>query len=239
MRGLVIVFLCGACATTAPSVAPTPTEASETGDYKEAVARAEAADLDGALAIMNRRGAALEAAGRWDAAALCWNTTTWIRWAKGDLDGALRENQRMGEILGKVEPEARAGLNLHTVWDRAYLLRDRADRVDPPERQAALAAAEAARTEYDRIAPPEESDGIAVLDAYFAWRSGDLDAAATAARKVDLDHDRDAQDLFIIARVLGDAGDPVTAERARAPIADLHYMMPPLLRFWDKTSSRK
>jgi len=108
-----------------------------------------------------------------------------VKWAEGDLAGALAENAKLGQALTRAEPEARADLYLHYLWDRAYLLRDQADRAPAAEKAGALAQAEAARAEYGRAATAAEADGLAVLEAYFAWRSHDAAAATAAARRVD------------------------------------------------------
>ncbi len=200
---------------------------------------AEKDDLAGAYDLLARRGAALETAGRYDLAGICWNTTTWVRWAQGDLAGALAENARLGQALARADPDPQRVLNQHYVWDRAYLLRDQADRAPPADKAKVMADAEAAREEYHNIAPPEDQSGAAVLDAYFAWRSGDFAAAAALARKVDLEKDSDAQDLFILALVYESAGDRATADKLRARANEAHYMMPPLLRRWNQTSSRR
>src|SRR5262249_22252955 len=157
-------------------------------DYREAVTRAENNDLQGAYDLLARRGAVLSAAGHHDLAGLVWNTTTWIRWAMGDLDGALAENARLGVAGDHIDDaEIAAGLRLHELWDKAYLLRDRVDRVAEGERAAALAAADVARAGYDIRVPDDARDGAFILEAYFAWRSGDAAAAAAAARKADLE----------------------------------------------------
>src|SRR5205085_2811666 len=105
MRGpalLCTVWLIGVigCATARPGGAtaeqpslelgtPDDAEKGYRADYEAAVARATRDDLAGAYDLLARRGALLEGAGHHDLAALVWNTTTWVRWAAGDLDGAL------------------------------------------------------------------------------------------------------------------------------------------------------
>jgi hypothetical protein len=216
-----------------------PEELAFTTDYDDAVTRAEKDDLGGAYDVLSRRAAALETAGRFDLASICWNTTTWVRWAQGDLAGALGENSRLAQSLARSDVEAQKVLNLHYVWDRAYLLRDKADKVPATERGKALSEAEAMREEYHHIAPADEPSGGAVLDAYFAWRAGDAKAAAAAARQVDLENDKDAQDLFIAALAIEAGGDHATADKLRTRIGEARYMMPPLLRHWRETSSNR
>ena len=255
---LLLVLLLG-CATTRasgppPQTAPagppeaaapgasgeaSPEEQAFTADYENAVTLAEKNDLAGAYYLLAKRGAALEATGRFDLASICWNTTTWVRWAQGDLTGALAENTHLAQSLARSDVEAQKVLNLHYVWDRAYLLRDRADKVPPGERAKALADAEAMREEYHHIAPADDPSGAAVLDAYFAWRAGDATAAAAAARRADLANDKDAQDLYIAALALEAAGDRATADKLRAHIGEARYMMPPLLRHWRESSSNR
>jgi len=257
MRALFLAFLAGCAtmgsqpasppppsATAEPAGPPAPADATPeerdfAADYEAAVDRAEKDDLAGAYDLLARRGAALETAGRFDLAGICWNTTTWVKWAQGDLAGALAENAKLGQALTRAEPEARADLYLHYLWDRAYLLRDQADRAAAADKAGALAQAEAARAEYVRAATAAEADGLAVLEAYFAWRSRDTVAATAAARRVDLVRDQDAQDLYIVALVLEEAGDAKTAADLRARIEKAHYMMPPLLRHWAETSSAR
>jgi hypothetical protein len=223
----------------APPYTPTPEERAFATDYEDAVGRADKGDLAGAYDLLARRGAALEAQGHFDMAGIVWNTLTWVRWAQGDLPGSLAENAHLGQALQRAEPDARADLERHYLWDRAYLLRDRADRVPEPERAAARADADAAHAGFAHAATSEEADGVAVLDGYFAWRAHDLAAATTAARRVDLGRDQDAQDLYIVALILEEAGDAKTAADLRARIAQAHYMMPPLLRHWTESSSAR
>jgi len=236
-----ILVACGAGTTreTMPST-PDDAETAWRADYREAVALAAKDDLAGASALLARRGAALAAAGHHDLAALVWNSTTWIRWAMNDLDGALAENARMGAAVDQVDDEEiAAGLRLHELWDRAYLLRDRADRVGDGERAAALSAADVARASYEIRAPADAQDGTYILQAYFAWRAGDQAAAAAAARKVDLDSDTDAQDLYIAALALEGAGDAEAAAKLRARAAEARYIMRELLRHFAESTSRR
>lgn len=219
--------------------APTPAERAFATDYEDALARADKSDLAGAYDVLARRGAMLESQNQFGIAGICWNTTTWVKWAQGDLAGALAENAKLGQALTRAEPEARADLYLHYLWDRAYLLRDQADRAPAADKPGALAQAEAGRAEYGRAATAAEADGLAVLEAYFAWRSHDAAAATAAARRVDLNRDQDAQDLYIVALVLDEAGDAKTAADLRARIEKAHYMMPPLLRHWAESSSAR
>src|SRR5262249_20957388 len=142
------------------------------------VALAEKDDLAGAYALLEKRGAALSAAGHDDLAALVWNSTTWLRWAMDDLDGALAENARLGAAIDRIDDgEIAAGLRLHELWDKPSPLRDRADRAADADKAAALETADVARASYEIRAPADAQDGVHILQAYFAWRSGDAAAA--------------------------------------------------------------
>src|SRR5262249_1672118 len=163
MRGLAFLLLCG-CAIMSRSApppaapaqppsageepAPTPDERAFAADYQDAVALAEKGDLTGAYDLLAKRGAALQAQNHFAPAGIVWNTLTWVRWAQGDLPGALAENAKLGQAVPRAEDEARQDLYLHFLWDRAYLLRDQADKVPDAEKAGARAQADAARAEY-------------------------------------------------------------------------------------------
>src|SRR5262245_55115771 len=130
MRAVICLVAVG-CAAAAPprETMPAAADDAETAwraDYRAGLELADQDDLAGAYALLARRGAALVAAGHHDLAGLVWNSTTWLRWAMDDLDGALAENARLGAAVDQIDDEEiAAGLRLHELWDRAYLLRDR------------------------------------------------------------------------------------------------------------------
>lgn len=73
------------------------------------------------------------------------NEITWLRWAQGDLDGAIAEVDAAKATLdhSTIPEEKRVGLRLHELWDRAYLLLDAAmtKKLQVAERARALQAA--------------------------------------------------------------------------------------------------
>jgi hypothetical protein len=161
------------------------------------------------------------------------NELTWVRWSEGDLDGARAEVEAAKAALdhATLPPEKTRALRLHELWDRAYLSLERARREKGPARARALADADRDRGAYEALAKPaDDHDGMAVLAAFFAWGRGEGKAAAAAARKVDLAHDDDLQDLYVIALALDAAADHDGADKVRARIcAGRSYLMKPII----------
>jgi hypothetical protein len=159
------------------------------------------------------------------------NATTWLRWAQSDLDGALRENEAVRQIVeaAPLSDEDKRGILLHYWWDRAYLLLDVA--ATKPNDAAAAQAADEARRRYEALAQePDENDGLAVLAAYFAVRRGDARAARAAALAVDPAQDGDIQDLYILWLAFDAAGDRAAADDILRRIDQgAEYPMKPLI----------
>jgi hypothetical protein len=149
------------------------------------------------------------------------NELTWIRWAAGDLAGALVETgeQRRCADTVALSPKDKASLLRHALWDRAYLLRELAASQPESSRAPTIVYARAAREEYDRAAQAiGGEDGQAVLEAWFALNDGDGAAAAKAAKRVDAAKDGDIQDLYVLQRALELGGDTAAAEAIRERI---------------------
>ncbi len=161
------------------------------------------------------------------------NAVTWVRWAQGDLIGALREVDAGKSALARAhlptEESARAGL--HEKWDRAYILLEMALAAPPTLRASSLAAANEARSDYERAATPlGDHDGMAVLAAFFAVRAKNAKEAVVAAKKVDVDKDGDLQDLYVLALAFELGGDRARAESIRSRIrSGNEYLMKPLI----------
>jgi hypothetical protein len=218
--------------------APATTPAAPFADrYEAAYARAVVAASGGDLAAAGRELAAFvdEAEAReGDATGFrIHNALTWVRWAQGDLVGALREIDAGKSALARAhlaaEPSARAGL--HEKWDRAYVLLEMALAAPPTLRAASLAAANAARADYEKAATPlDDHHGMAVLAAFFAVRTRNAKEALAAAKHVDVDKDGDLQDLYVLALAFDLAKDHARAEVIRARIrSGNEYLMKPLI----------
>jgi hypothetical protein len=168
-----------------------------------------------------------------DAAFWMHNQLTWVRWAEGDLVGALSEVDGAKSALVRAHlPEEKTGADgLHEKWDRAYLLLELARAAPPTLRAKAMAAADAARLDYERAAVPRgDHDGLAVLAAFFAVRAGDGKRALASAKLVDADKDDDLQDIYVLALAYAAGGDHARAKALRARIREGHeYLMKPLI----------
>ncbi len=161
------------------------------------------------------------------------NELTWVIWAEGDVAGALDEVLAAKATLDHAtlpEDQVRR-LRLHELWDRAYLLLDRAHASAPADRAKRLAEAETARTAYTWLAKAAgDHDGKAVLDAYFAVRRGDAAAAKAAASQVNLAGDDDVQDLYVLALAFDRAKATASRDEVRAKICRANdYLMKPLI----------
>jgi hypothetical protein len=194
--------------------------------YLRATGRLYVKDFGAAARIFEEHLATIRAQSQ-GGAAEGWvhNALTWVHWARGDLQAALRENARVADVAGtpSLEPDARRELLLHHWWDRAYLLLEAED---------GRPAAEEARKQYRALARvPEQHDGLAVLDAYFAYRARDGAAAREAAGRVDLTKNDDIQDLYVIALALEAGGDVAGAAalRQRIRASAVEYPMKPII----------
>jgi hypothetical protein len=161
------------------------------------------------------------------------NELTWVRWIEGDLDGARTEVENAKTALdhATLPADKSRTLRLHERWDRAYLALDYARREKGATRAKAMAEADRDRADYEELArPADDRDGMAVLAAYFAWAHGEGRAAAAAARKVDVAHDDDLQDLYVVALALDAGGDHDGAARLRERICGgRSYLMKPII----------
>jgi hypothetical protein len=168
-----------------------------------------------------------------DAAFWLHNQLTWLRWAEGDLAGALAEvdGAKSALVRTHVPEKESARTGLHEKWDRAYLLLELAREAPPTLRAKALAAADAARADYEKAATPlADSDGMAVLAAFFSMRAGDAKGALAAAKRVDAEKDTDLQDIYVLALAYDAAGDHGRAEGLRKRIREgAEYLMKPLI----------
>ncbi len=210
---------------------PATVKARTRSVYEDAVAAATANDLPRAQALLDAELPAAKT--RPDDAAEFWlrNELTWIAWAQGSLDEALRqaEASRVAVLHAMLPPATVDALLLHAYWDRAYLLRDvaLAAKDDPKLLRAALDA----KAEYDaRARAAHDDDGMNVLAAFFAVRAHDGKAALAAAKKVDAEKDSDLQDLWVLAQAYELANDAKTASALRARVCGgRSYLMKPLL----------
>ena len=217
-----------------PATPPLPPFAER---YKAAYLRAVVAANAGDLATSERELAAFvdEAEGReGDATGFrIHNALTWVRWAQGDLVGALREIDAGKSALERAhlpaEASARAGL--HEKWDRAYVLLEMALAAPPTRRESSLAAANEARKDYEKAAAPlDDHDGMAVLAAFFALRAKNAKEAVSAAKRIDVEKDGDLQDLYVLALAFDSGGDHARAETIRSRIRSGNdYLMKPLI----------
>lgn len=154
------------------------------------------------------------------------NGLTWLYWGAGDFDAALDANRRVEVAASSLEGDDKRELLLHYWWDRAALLVERA-MVDPSLQKGAKEA----RAAYRRLAHlPDEHDGLAVLDAYFAYCAHKGAAARRAAETVDVTKDDDVQDLYIIALAKAAGGDAASARAICERVAHANeYPMKPLV----------
>jgi hypothetical protein len=209
----------------APPPSPAaPSDEAYRAAYGRSVAAAARGDLEGAqreLEVLVTSAEVSETNRFW-----LHNELTWIRWAEGDLLGALAEADAQA-FTGA----ATASLRLHAEWDRAYILRELVDHAVARDRTRTLAAADAAKSIYDADAAAQgDHQGTAVLAAFFAVRAGDAKTAVASASKVDADEDDDLQDLYVLALAFDLGRDRARAEQLRAKIRAGHeYLMKPLI----------
>jgi hypothetical protein len=201
--------------------------------YESATEAADAGDLAGARRYLAVLVPAAKTKPAEDVEFWVHNELTWIAWASGDLGAALGEvdEAKWAVEHALLDPAAKNKLRLHERWDRAYVLLEMALAAPPAQRSAALAGARAAKADYDALATREhDADGAAVLEAFFALRTGEAKKAAAAAAKVDVEKDGDVQDLYVIVRAFELAGDTTRAARVQARLCDApRYLMKPLV----------
>ena len=106
--------------------------------YKAAYQRATEAAAKGDMAAGERELSALvdEALAREGDDTAFWlrNELTWLRWAEGDLAGALGEvdGAKSALLRARLPEKDGARIGLHEKWDRAYLLLELAREAPPP-----------------------------------------------------------------------------------------------------------
>jgi hypothetical protein len=213
--------------------APVPFEERRRVAYERATEEAGRGEF---TAGDRRLGALVAEAETIDGDAEFWlhNERTWLRWAAGDLVGALDEVERARSALSRVRAltaEASARTGLHEKWDRAYLLLEIAAKAPPTLKAEANRAADAARADYEAAARPlDDHDGEAVLEAFFAVRRGKPREALAAARRVNVEADGDVQDLYVLALAFDVAKETAQAEAIRKRIVGAKgYLMKPLI----------
>ncbi len=211
---------------------PAPFEDRRRIAYERATAQAGHGDFTGAdrtLAAIVPEAETMEG----DAEFWLHNQRTWLRWAAGDLQGALDEIDRARAALGRARlpAEASARTGLHEKWDRAYVLLELAGKAPLALRAEANHGADAARADYESAATPlGDTDGEAVLAAFFAVRRGNARQALEAARRVNVESDGDLQDLYVLALAYEAARQPAQAEAIRRRIREAkEYLMKPLI----------
>jgi hypothetical protein len=201
--------------------------------YRDAVKAADAGDFKKGVALL----AAIvpEAKEHTDDDMEFWlhNELTWLRWADGDLKGALAEVDAAKDALDRsaLDEPSKKKLKLHELWDRAYVDMEISLAAPPENRPALYSKADDARNEYQELAIAEhDNDGMAVLEAFFAVRKNDGNHATLAAKRVDIEQDSDLQDLYVIALALDLGGDLAGAQNVRARICSgREYLMKPLI----------
>ena len=219
----------------APTPAPPPPDLRERYKvaYQDAVIAAKVGDLTKAVSLLLDLVPEAKTKPADDVEFWLRNELTWLRWARGDLAGALAEVDAARVVLDHATlPEAQLrALRLHERWDRAYLLLELAQKAPKASRAAALATARDARKSYDELAgPANDRDGMAVLEAFFALRADDGRAALAAAKRVNVEQDSDLQDLYVLAMALDAGGDHGAARFTRDRICSgKEYLMKPLI----------
>jgi hypothetical protein len=201
-------------------------------DYYIATVLLYRGDLERAQRLLGAHASSAAARGDGDSQAWMESSLTWVRWGAGDLSGALAANQRLAQVATSgegVEPGERRAWLLHHLWDRAFLLLEQGLAGPEAERGAAISLAREARAEHEGLARSDARDARQALDAWFAWRLGDLPAAARAVAEIDLDEDVDARDLFVVSIVADATEQRPRAERARARLGGMVNLLVPLL----------
>ncbi|CAN5490663.1 hypothetical protein BH09MYX1_BH09MYX1_22120 [soil metagenome] len=160
------------------------------------------------------------------------NQLTWVEWADGRLEDAVREADasKIAVLHGVLPAAEQTTLLLHHYWDRAYLLREIALAAHDGDK-ALLQASLAAKADYDGYArAAHDDDGMNVLTTFFAVRRGDAKAAVDAAKRVDDSKDGDLQDLYVLALAYDLAKDSSKAAALRTRICGAKtYLMKPLI----------
>jgi hypothetical protein len=201
--------------------------------YHDAVVAADAGDFKKGISLLE--AVVPEAKTHTDDAVEFWlhNELTWLHWADADLKGALAEIDAAKDALDRssIDEPSKKKLKLHELWDRSYIDLEISVAAPPENHDTLYSKADDARNEYQELALAEnDHDGMAVLEAFFAVRKNDGNHAKLAAKRVDIEHDSDLQDLYVIALALDLGGDSAGAQNVRARICSGHeYLMKPLI----------
>lgn len=193
---------------------------AETAAYWDAAVHSYGADYRGAAAVLSSY---LAGVAQSDGASFRFHDALIaLRTAQGDLLGAVVECEEMTKAgeRGRWTPsdgDRMTLVRLKEHWHRAYLLRMEAQTISGGEREAFLRYAEGARQDYVALAAPLKTlgDSIAVLDAYFAFCDGDRAAMLSAARRVHVREDDDAEDLYLVQLAFDGGGDAASAAAVR------------------------
>jgi hypothetical protein len=168
---------------------------------------------------------------------------TWVKWGQGDLAGALVECEQMqlAAELPDLSAERHEELRKAHLWAHAFILAQIAAVQELASRAATLGHASDARAAFERLATkPHDRDSKFVLAAAFGIWGGDGKAAAEAARQVDVAHDDDLQDLYIVARALEAGGDRAQAKAIYDRIRSnrrVHMMRPVVLHLMERDAA--
>ncbi|MCE9577627.1 MAG: hypothetical protein K8W52_31040 [Deltaproteobacteria bacterium] len=210
--------------------------------YWEAAVHAYGRDWPGAIDVLSAYLAAIPQA---DAGAFrLHDALIALRTAQGDLLGALVETEEMTEAgergtWGDPDDDRVTQVRLKEHWHRAYLLRMAAETHRSATRDTFVRYAERARQDYVAVAQPHGglADSIAVLDAYFAFCDGDRAAMLSAARRVNVSADDDAEDLYLVQLALDGGGDADGAGRVRERMRALPAgnLIAPIFATWMAT----
>ncbi|HEX4515878.1 MAG TPA: hypothetical protein VH054_20155 [Polyangiaceae bacterium] len=147
------------------------------------------------------------------------NAMMMIREAQGDPAAALAENDQATLAAARGTWDAGPGSGGRETlafqkdrWHRAYLTRMLAESRTGSAKQALVAYAESALTDYRTRG---FGDSVAILEAYFAALDGKKDAALAAAKRVDAAKDDDVEDLYLVVVGLDAGGDRAGADAVR------------------------
>jgi predicted Zn-dependent protease len=192
------------------------------GAHARATAHAYAGRLDEAERAMREHllWAQIQEAKPWPIFA--FSVLIWLRWAQGDLEGALKHVDLLGKFLdgARLPEEVKGSWRLHMLWDRAYLLSDKGDR------KGALKA----EKEYLALAKKVgDEGGVPFLRAHLLLAEKKAKDAAAAVK--DADPLRlDMQDQWIVWRARKAAGDASADEVRKRILSTVQpYMMHALI----------
>jgi len=215
---------------------PVDVRARYKGTYDKATEASAAGDLGTAKTLLSALVPDAKAKPDDDLEFWLHNELTWIAWANADLLGALSEVDaaKLAVEHSTLTEDRKNKLRLHEKWDRAYVLLELALMQPKAAGSVTMPQANAAKADYDTLAKREnDHDGAAVLEAFFAMRTGNTRVAVSAAKRVDVEKDSDVQDLYVIVRSLEMSADKADKEKATSVHARIcsanSYLMKPLI----------